>query len=160
MKLLLYSGLILFMVPLHTTVLPHVSLWGVIPDAGLVAAVLVGLVAGELEGLLVGLAVGWLLNMYSAGDLWLSLASNGGGGLLAGLLGRQVAQVTPVVLSIGLFAISLLGGLVAMSTMKNATLGDSWWMVQSIVLPQACLDAALGAGLVWVVNQRLVIDRI
>lgn len=159
MKFLLYAGLVLLLVPFHTTVLPHVSLWGVVPDAGLVVAALVGLIAGELEGLVVGLAIGWLLNMYSAGDLWLSLVTKGGAGLLAGLLGRQVAQVNPMVLSIGLLVLSLIGGFVTVLTMKSATLADSWWMVQSIVLPQACFDAALGASLFWILNQRVVIDR-
>ncbi len=159
MKALLYAGLILLLVPLHTTLLPYVSVWGIAPDAGLVIAALAGLVAGELEGLAVGLLIGWLLNMYSAGDLWISLVTKGGAGLLAGLLGRQVAQVTPMVLSIGLLILSLIGGLVAVSTMKGITLEDSWWMVQSVVVPQACFDAVLGAGLFWVINQRVVLDR-
>jgi len=159
MKPVLYVGLVLLLVPVHTTLLPHVALWGVAPDAGLVIAALVGLVAGEMEGLLTGLVIGWLLNMYSAGDLWLSLVTKGGAGLLAGLLGRQVAQVTPMVLSIGLLGLSLLGGFVAVATMKSMSLEDSWWMIQSVVLPQACFDAALGAGLFWIVNQRLVLDR-
>ena len=29
-----------------------------------------------------------------------------------------------------------------------------WWMVESIVLPQACFDAVLGAGLYWLLSQR------
>ncbi len=160
MKVLLYGGLVLLLVPLHTTVLPHASILGVSPDAGLVIAALVGLVGGELEGLAVGVAIGWLLNMYSAGDLWLSLVTKGGAGLLAGIMGRQVAQVTPMVLSLGLLVLSLLGGLVAVFSMKSVELPDSWWMVQSIVLPQACFDAALGAGLFWLINQRIMIDRL
>ncbi|HSC56806.1 MAG TPA: hypothetical protein VLC51_06360, partial [Nitrospira sp.] len=93
MKFLLYSGLVLLLVPVQTTLLPHVAVWGIKPDLGLVVAAVVGLVAGELEGLLVGLAIGWVLNLYSAGDLWLSLVTTAGAGLFAGLLGRQVAQV-------------------------------------------------------------------
>jgi hypothetical protein len=160
MKFLLYAGLVLFLVPLHTTLLPHVSIWEIKPDVGLVVAALIGLVAGELEGLAVGLAIGWVLNIYSAGDLWLSLVTKGGAGLLAGLLGRQVAQITPMVLCIGLLILSLAGGLMAVFSMKSATVSDTWWMVQSIVLPQACFDAVLGAGLFWIANQRIVIDRI
>jgi hypothetical protein len=160
MKVLLYSGLIVFLVPLHTTLLPHISLWGIKPDLGLVAAALVGLMAGELEGLIVGLAIGWVLNMYSAGDLWLSLVTNGGAGLSAGLLGRHVAQVTPMVWCIGLLALSLLGGMLTVFTMRGPTDTDSWWMVQSIALPQACFDAVVGTGLFWMVSQRMIIDRL
>lgn len=160
MKFLLYLGLVLLLVPVQTTLLPHVSVWGIKPDLGLVFAAVIGLVAGELEGLLVGLAIGWVLNLYSAGDLWLSLVTTGGAGLFAGLLGRQVAQVTPTILCVGLLALSLAGGLVGVFSVKNATISDSWWMIQSIVLPQACFDAVLGAGLLWLMEQRFAVQRL
>lgn len=160
MKFLLYGGLVLLLVPVQTTLLPHVAVWGIKPDLGLVVAAVVGLVAGELEGLLVGLAIGWVLNLYSAGDLWLSLVTTAGAGLFAGLLGRQVAQVTPTILAIGLLFLSMAGGLVAVLSMKNATLSDTWWMVQSVVVPQACFDAVLGAGLLWVLGQRFMLQRL
>jgi rod shape-determining protein MreD len=160
MKFLLYGGLVLLLVPVQTTLLPHVAVWGIKPDLGLVVAAVVGLVAGELEGLLVGLAIGWVLNLYSAGDLWLSLVTTAGAGLFAGLLGRQVAQVTPTILAIGLLFLSMAGGLVAVLSMKNSTLSDAWWMVQSVVVPQACFDAVLGAGLLWVLGQRFMLQRL
>jgi|SRR5690242_3641949 rod shape-determining protein MreD len=160
MKFLLYGGLVLLLVPVQTTLLPHVAVWGIKPDLGLVVAAVVGLVAGELEGLLVGLAIGWVLNLYSAGDLWLSLVTTAGAGLFAGLLGRQVAQVTPTILAIGLLFLSMAGGLVAVLSMKNSTLSDTWWMVQSVVVPQACFDAVLGAGLLWVLGQRFMLQRL
>jgi len=160
MKFLLYSGLVLLLVPLQTTILPHVAIWGIKPDLGLVVAAVVGLLAGELEGLLIGLAIGWVLNLYSAGDLWLSLVTTGGAGLFAGLTGRQVAQVTPMILSIGLLFLSLAGGMVAVLSMKNANISDTWWMVQSIVVPHACFDAVLGAVLLWVLGQRFMLERL
>jgi len=160
MKVLLYAGLVLLLVPLHTTLLPHVSIWGIRPDVGLVVAAMVGLIAGELEGLVVGLAIGWVLNMYSAGDMWLSVLTKGGAGLLAGLLGRQVAQVTPTLLCVGLLVLSIIEGSVAVFTMKSLDISDTWWLIQSIVLPQACFDAALGAALFWMSDQRFVIDRL
>lgn len=159
-KFLLYCGLTLLLVPVQTTLLPHVAIWGIKPDLGLVVAALVGLLEGELEGLLVGLAIGWVLNLYSAGDLWLSLITTGGAGLFAGLVGRQVAQVTPMILAIGLLVLSLAGGLVAVLSMKTATVTDTWWMVQSVVVPQACFDAVLGAGLLWLLGQRFMLQRL
>ena len=160
MKVLLYLGLVLLLVPVQTTLLPHVSLWGIKPDLGLVIAAVIGLVAGELEGLLVGLAIGWVLNLYSAGDLWLSIVTTGGAGLFAGLLGRQVAQVTPTILCIGLLTLSLAGGVVAVFSVKNATMSETWWMIQSVVLPQACFDALLGAGVLWLMEQRFAVQRL
>ena len=69
MKFLFYLILVLLLVPLQTTLLPHLSVWNIKPDLGLVAAALAGLFAGELEGLLVGLAIGWVLSLFSAGEL-------------------------------------------------------------------------------------------
>lgn len=160
MKALMYIGLVWLLVAIQSVVLPHVSLWGVRPDLGLVAAAMIGLLAGELEGFLVGFAIGWVFSLYSAGDPWLSLVTTSGAGLFAGLLGRQVAQITPLIIGVGLLVLSLSGGLVAVFSMENPGISDAWWMVQSIVLPQACLDAALGAGLFWLVEQRIASERL
>lgn len=154
-----YSALILLLVPIQTTLLPHLAIWDIKPDLGLVLAALIGVLAGELEGLIVGLAMGWILNLYSAGDLWLNLVTTGGTGLFAGLLARQVAEITPTIVAVGLLCLSLLGGLTAVMTMNHATVADAWWMVQFVVVPQACFDAAVGAGLLWFLEQRLPAPR-
>jgi hypothetical protein len=100
-----------------------------------------------------------MLNLYSAGDLWLNLLTTGGAGLFAGLLARHVAEVTPTVLSVTLLLLSLAGGLVAVLSMKHATIPDIWWMVQTVVVPQACFDAAVGAALLWLLGQRFLMRR-
>ena len=158
-KFLLYVGLVLLLVPLQTILLPHVAIWDIKPDLGLVIAALVGVLAGELEGLLVGLAIGWILNLYSAGDLWLNLVTTGGAGLFAGLLAKQVAEITPTILSIGLLLLSLAGGLVAVFSMMHATMSETWWMVRFVVVPQACFDAVVGAALLWLIEQRFAMPR-
>lgn len=160
MKFLLYLVLVLLLVPLQTTLLPHLSVWNIKPDLGLVAAAFVGLFAGEMEGLLVGLAIGWILSLFSAGELWLSLLTNGGIGLLAGFLGRQVSQVTSISLGVGLLLVSLASGLLAVANFKNLDLSQMWWMAESIVLPQACFDGAVGAGLYWLLSQRFDVARL
>lgn len=79
--------------------------------------------------------------------------------MFAGLLARHVAEVTPTVLSVALLVLSLAGGLVAVFGMKHGTISDTWWMVQSVVVPQACFDAAVGAALLWLLGQRFVMQR-
>ncbi|MGH7216702.1 MAG: hypothetical protein ACREIG_05655 [Nitrospiraceae bacterium] len=135
MKFIFYVSLVLLLVPLQTTLLPHLSVWNIKPDLGLVAAALVGLFAGELEGLLVGLAIGWVLSLFSAGELWLILLTNGGVGLLAGFLGKQVSQLTSISLGVGILLVSLATGLFAAMTFKGLDMSQTWWMVQSIVFP-------------------------
>jgi hypothetical protein len=158
-KFLLYGGLVLLLVPIQTTLLPHVAIWDIKPDFGLVVAALIGVMAGELEGLLVGLAIGWILSLYSAGDLWLNLVTIGGAGLFAGLLAKQVAEITPTILFGGLLILSLAGSLLAVLSMKHATVGETWWMTQFVVIPQACFDAVVGAGLLWLLERRLASPR-
>jgi uncharacterized membrane protein len=160
MKYLFYLILVLLLVPLQTTLLPHLSVWNIKPDLGLVAAALVGLFAGELEGLLVGLAIGWVLSLFSAGELWFSLLTNGGVGLLAGFLGRQVSQVTSISLGVGLLLVSLATGFFAAMNFKQLDVSQMWWMVESIVLPQACFDGVVGAGLYWLLSQRFDLTRL
>ncbi|HKT33213.1 MAG TPA: hypothetical protein VJR03_00175 [Nitrospira sp.] len=159
-KFLAYAGLVVLLVPVQTTLLPHLAIWNIKPDLGLVVAALIGVLAGELDGLLVGLAIGWILNLYSAGDLWLNLVTIGGAGMFAGLLARQVAEITPTILAVGLLLLSLAGGLVAVVSMKYATMADTWWMVQFVVIPQACFDAAVGAALLWFLEQRFPVTHV
>ena len=158
-KVLVYAGLVLLLVPVQTTLLPHVAIWDIKPDLGLVVAALIGVLIGELDGLVVGLAIGWILSLYSAGDLWLNLVTTGGAGLFAGLLARQVAEITPTIFAVGLLVLSLVAGLVAVFSMKQATAADAWWMLQFVVVPQACFDAAVGAALLWFLEQRFVVPR-
>lgn len=160
MKFLFYIILMLLLVPLQTTLLPHLSVWNIKPDLGLVAAALVGLFAAELEGLLVGLAIGWVLSLFSAGELWLSLLTNGGVGLLAGFLGRQVSQVTAISLGAGVLLVSLASGLLAAMSFKGFDMSQMWWMVQSIVFPQACFDGVMGAGFYWLLSRRFDLNRL
>lgn len=160
MKFLFYFVLVLLLVPMQTTLLPHLSVWNIKPDLGLVAAALIGLFAGELEGLLVGLTIGWVLNLFSAGELWLSLLTNGGVGLLAGFLGRQVSQVTPFSLGGMVLLVSLVSGLLAVINFKGLDLSQMWWMAESIVVPQACFDGAAGAGFYWLLSRRFDLTRL
>jgi hypothetical protein len=160
MKFLLYLILVLLLVPVQATLVPHVSVWNIKPDLGLVAAAFVGLFAGEMEGLLVGLAIGWVLSLFSAGEFWLSLLTNGGVGLLAGFLGRQVSQVTSISVGVGLLLVSLASGLLAAANFKNLDLSQVWRMVESIALPQACFDGLVGAGLYWLLSQRFDVVRL
>jgi hypothetical protein len=160
MKFLFYLILVLLLVPLQTTLLPHVSVLNIKPDLGLVAAALIGLFAGELEGLFVGLTIGWVLSLFSAGELWLSLLTNGGVGLLAGFLGRQMSQVTSFSLGGVLLLVSLASGLFAAMSFKGLDISQVWWMVESIVFPPACFDGLVGAGLYWLLSRRFDLTRL
>ncbi len=160
MKGFIYFAVIVGLVPVQSVVLSHVSLWGVKPDLGFVAVCLVGLIAGELDGLLVGLALGWAMSLFSAQDLISSVVLKGTVGFLAGLAGRQVVYLSPVVLVIGLLVVSCLAGLIAPFALKLNAQQDWWWATWTVVLPQACLDAVIGGAIYWLMWSRLNIEQL
>jgi len=159
MKTLLYAVLLVGLVPIQSVLMPHLSVWGVKPDLGLIVVCLIGLFGGELEGLLVGLALGWIMSLFSAEDLGFSMVSKGVVGYVAGLAGRQVSNLTPVVLVVGLLAISSITGLFTAFSLKLNEEQDLWWALRAVVLPQACLNAAAGGVLYWLVWSRLAVER-
>lgn len=159
MKVLIYAVLLVGLVPIQSVLMPHLSVWGVKPDLGLIVVCLVGLFAGELEGLVVGLAVGWIISLFSAESLLLSMVTKGGVGYAAGLAGRQVVYLTPVGLVIGLLVVSILAGLLTAGSLRLNDQQDMWWAFRAIVLPQACFDAAMGGAIYWAVWSRLNVER-
>lgn len=159
MKFLLYALLALVVVPFQTTLLHYVSILGVRPDLGLVAACLVGFLGGELDGLILGLILGCFQDMLSAGDLWINVVTKGGAGFLAGLAGRHMAHMTPTVLTVGLAIISCLSSGLFLYSMNPAGIDEIWMGVRSTVLVQTAFDAAIGAGLYLMFRRRWSDDR-
>ena len=160
MKALIYFAVIVGLVPIQSVLLSHVSLWGVKPDLGFVAVCLIGLVAGELDGLLVGLALGWAMSLFSAQDLISGAILKGAVGFLAGLAGRQVVYLSPVLLVIGLLVVSCVTGLVTPFVLKLSEQQDWWWAISTVVFPQACLDAVIGGMVYWLMWSRLNIEQL
>ncbi len=160
MKALLYFIVIVGVVPIQSVLLQHISLWDVKPDLGFVAVCLVGLIAGELDGLLVGLALGWAMSLFSAQDLTSGAIMKGVVGFVAGLAGRQVVYLSPVVFVAGLLVVSCLVGLITPFVLKLSVQQDWWWAVWTIVLPQACLDAVIGGAIYWLMWSRMNIEQL
>lgn len=159
MKPLLYALLIAALVPLQSVLMPHASVWQVKPDVGLIAVCLIGFLGGELEGLWVGLAMGWMMSLFSAEDLGVSMLTKGGVGLACGVAGRQIAHITPFVIVLGLLAGSLLAGLATASSLHLSAEQDLGWALRAVVFPQACFDAIVGGTVYWLAWGRLTIER-
>jgi len=159
-KATLYLGLILGLVPFQMTVLELVRIGPVRPDLCLVAAVLVGVCAGELEGLLMGLALGFVQDLFSAGDAWVNLGLKGAAGMIAGLTGRHVANATPVTI------LTLMGGLSAASGLVVVLRGREPLGVGALTvygpawLGQAVWEALICAGLYWLIAGRVRLERV
>lgn len=159
MKTLMIAGLIVGLIPVQSVLLPHMTLWGVMPDLGLIVVCLAGLFGGELEGLLVGLAVGWIMGLFSAADLTVGMVTKGAVGYLAGVAGRHIVDVTPGVLLLGLLAASCVSGLLSVLALTLNDQQGLWWALTTVVLPQAVLDGAVGGALYWLAWNRVNLER-
>ena len=160
MKALIYFAVIVGLVPVQSVLLQHISLWGVKPDLGFVAVCLIGLIAGELDGLLVGLMLGWAMSLFSAQDLISGMVLKGTVGFVAGLAGRQVVHLSPVILVVGLLVVSCLAGLVTPFALKLSVQQDWWWAIWTVVIPEACLDEVIGGVIYWLLWSRVNIEQL
>lgn len=160
MKTLIYGVIIVGIVPIQSVLLPHLTLWGVKPDLGFVAVCLVGLINGELDGLLVGMTVGWALSLFSAQDVITGAMLKGAVGFASGLAGRQMVYLSPFVLVSGLLVASCLVGLLTPFVLKLNPQQDLWWTVWNVALPQACLDAAIGGAIYWLMWSQFNVEQL
>lgn len=159
MKVIAWVVLIAALVPVQSALLPHASVWGVTPDLGLIAVCLAGVLGGELHGLLVGIALGLVMSLFSAADPVAGMVIKGAVGYVAGLAGRHVVYLSPVILAVGILVTSCLAGLLTVSLLKLSEQQDLWWALRTIVLPQSVLDAVVGAVVYWVAWSRLNVER-
>jgi len=151
----LFLALMLALVPLQATAMQAIGVMGVRPDVCLIAAFLVGFFTGELEGLLMGLAIGFVQDLFSAGPLWLNVITKGLLGLLAGMLGRHLANATTVSVFSMMFVLSIVAGAVfAFSLAGEESMNDTWQVIQSKTVPEAIFNAALGSLLYWCLPGR------
>lgn len=155
MKQALYAGLLLGLVPIQTTVLDHVSISGIRPDLCLIAACLVGFFAGERDGMVLGFALGFVQDLFSAGELWLNLVTKGLIGFLAGLVGRLLANATPAAMLATLLGLSVVSGTIFLMAVRvGESLADLFYVVRAVLLPQALFDAAVGTGAYWLIARH------
>jgi rod shape-determining protein MreD len=125
------------------------------PDLCLIASFLIGFLAGEFDGVMMGLALGFVQDLFSGGDSGLNFMTKGLIGLLAGLAGRHLANTTNLAVLALLLSASLLSGLVfVLWSWSGEGLSDALAFVQSVLLPQAAYDAALGAAIYWIMAGR------
>lgn len=155
MKGWVYAALIVFAVPVQTTVLSHVSLRSVEPDLVMIAVVLIGLLAGELEGVLIGLLLGFVQDLFSAGVAFPNLITKSLVGLIAGLVGRQVVQVTTFVVCMSGLLLSTASGIAFLYLARGRSPLDALLTVPTLLLPQSVMDGVLAALVFWLMTAVL-----
>lgn len=102
-----------------------------------------------------GLALGFIQDLFSAGELWLNLVTKGGVGFLAGMLSRHVSSATPMLFLAALSGMSLISGLVFLiGGAADVNFADAVEALRSVLLPQAAYDAVAGAVAYWLIVSR------
>ena len=153
LKYLLYVALIVFLVPFQVVLSERVTIGGVHADLVLVAVCLIGFYAGEMDAIAVGLVLGFTLDLFSGGQHWENLWLKPLIGLLAGLVSRNVINLTPLVSLACLLALSIFSGTVMFILKSLEGSGvDFFAAAQAIILPQAVYDALLGVVLLKIIQ--------
>lgn len=160
MRLAIYAGLIFGVVPLQTTLLPYVSVGGIRPDLGLVAVVLVGLFGTEVEALLVGLALGFTQDLFSAGGPWVNMTTKAAVGFVAGVVGKNLVNITPIAVFVPTLGLSIGAGLVLLLEARGTNVMAIINGVQFVLLPQALLDAVIASALCWVLSKSSPLEEV
>lgn len=159
MKYAIYTGLILGLVPIQTTILDAISVGGIRPDLVLVAVGLVGFIMGPFEGLLLGFALGFVQDSFSAGQLGLNVVTKGLCGLLSGLTSRYVTNATPATTSAIVLTLSIISGVVVLLSGRGGeSVGDAFYRLWALLVPQAVYDALIAAAVYWLIGWRLKQD--
>jgi rod shape-determining protein MreD len=154
MKVGMFFGLILLLVPFQATVLGSVSPFGIRPDLCLIAACLMGYFTGQVQGFILGFFLGFVQDLFSASDLWLNTITKSGVGFFAGLIARNLANTASHSAFLLMTAFSLFSGMVFLVTSRVGM--DFVELLQgfpTVLLPQALFDGLVAVGLHWVINR-------
>jgi rod shape-determining protein MreD len=151
-----YAAALAGAVPLQVTVMQYLAIGEVRPDLCLALTCLVGFVVGERQGLLLGLGLGFLQDLVSASDLWLNGATKGVAGFVAGVVGRQLVQTTPLSFLVLVLSLSILSGVVFLFTGRTVrTMSEEILTLQAVLLPRAAYDAVLAVASYWLFARYL-----
>ena len=150
MKVVLFIGLVLILVPIQSTFFHYVSIVGVRPDLCLVVACVVGFLSGRTHGLIVGFGLGFVQDLFSAGDLWMNTLTKPLVGFLSGLAARNLVNIAPQSIFVPALILSMVSGLILLVSVRTgANVSEILGGIQSTLLPQAFFDGVVAMGVNW-----------
>lgn len=145
-----YVLLVLCLVPIQSTIITHVSVWGVRPDLCLVATCLVGFLFGRTSGAGLGIGLGFVQDLFSAGGMGLNLILKGSCGIICGQAAQTLSKTTPPAIVLPVSLLSFVGGVIAL---LSSTPRIDWMLLlealRHLLVPQALYDGALAFGIFW-----------
>lgn len=158
MKPRFYLLIFLLVIPFQASLFNPLSLAGVKPDLGLAAIYIIGLLTGPEEAALMGMALGMIQDIGSAGLVGFTGFTRGVVGLLAGMLGKRVLDISSPSNIIFLAAFSFIESiLIALFMQAYYGAVPFFSMAFTRMLPQAFYTGLLGTLLLRAINTRNVL---
>lgn len=159
MKSFVYFTILLLIIPVQASLLAPLSIGGIKPDLALALLYIIALMTGPLEAALAGMAIGLVQDIGSASFIGFSGLTRGLIGFSAGLLGRQVLDLTSPSNSIVLAAFSLLEGIIIAFFLQMFYGSVPFFgLTAGRILPQAIYTGVLGAVLLKLIVRKDVMS--
>ncbi len=146
MRLLVYLGLVFLLTPLQMTLFEQLSVFGVKPDLALLATYAVALVYGETDGVGLAALLGMSQDLFAGTTLGVHVVPLAIAGLIAGLMGKAIVNITFFFSVGGLFFVSVAQGLLRL-LLFDGWMGTAYFLstVWHLIVPAAMINCAIGA---------------
>ncbi len=155
MKPYVYALILVLIIPLQSTLLNTVSVFGIKPDLALVVLFIIGMLTSPVEAALAGMSIGLVQDIGSASLFGFSGLTRGLVGLGAGLLGSRVLDISNPVIVLFPAVFSLAEGILIMLFLQvNYGAVPMVAMITGRLIPQAIYTSVLGFFLLRLVNRR------
>ena len=154
MRILVWFIFVALLAAFQGSIMNPVVVGGIRPDFILITVYYLGILKGEVRGGLIGAALGFLLDITSAGPVYSNIFSKSFAGYLAGTIGRWVHNPGALLHMVLIFIVSLVQGIVIffilifLGTVKFP--GDLLY----IAIPQAIFDGILGGAAYLLLSYR------
>ncbi len=144
MTIYLVVPLLIAVVLVQTTIMPHLTVWGVFANLPLLFVVSWGLIQGKKEGAVWGFVAGVAMDLFSGAPFGAATLALMAAGFLAGLGEATIIRAHFALPLVAAFLATVVYSLCFMIVVQVAGQPVFWWeSFWRIVLPSAALNAVL-----------------
>lgn len=146
MRMLVYTSLLIFLIPLQGLFGDYFPIGGIKPDFGFLATYFTGLLLGNVRGALMGIGIGLISDTLGGGMTLVQMESGLIIGFSAGLIRKALLNLRWFSNLVILFVFSLFYSYLVFSlldlTSKESILHFPW---KDLIIPKGVYDAFLGS---------------
>jgi rod shape-determining protein MreD len=150
MRMLVYTSLLIFLIPLQGLVGDYFPIGDIKPDFGFLAIYFTGLLFGNVRGALAGIGIGLISDLLSGGMTLVQMETGLIIGFSAGLIRTALLNLRWFSNLVILFVFSLFYSYLIFTlldfTSREAVLRYPW---RDLIIPKGVYDAFLGSFVFW-----------